>query len=167
MTIWGYDCGRRVEPRYPIEQIAAMCGKSPAFIVSRLSLSALTPTVGEAFVQDEIGLGHVLLLAKLQPAGQEEALSASYQEAYGNGSKLKRILLPVRHLREWIERNVLLDLADAPFSKDDAKLVPEAGSCVDCSKRTGHNTLLFEGMTTHADRCSDPKCFSVKLDQHV
>lgn len=154
------------EPKYSIEQIAARCGKTPAFIVSRLSLAALTPTVSEAFVKDEIGLGHALLLAKLQPAEQEEALSACYQEVYGNGSKSKRILLPVRHLREWIERNVLLDLAAAPFSKEDAQLAPEAGSCVDCSKRTGHNTLLFEGMT-HADRCSDPKCFSMKLDQHV
>jgi len=56
------------EPKYSIEQIAARCGKTPAFIVSRLSLAALTPTVSEAFVQDEIGVGHALLLAKLQPA---------------------------------------------------------------------------------------------------
>jgi len=154
------------EPKYSIEQIAAKCGKTPAFIVSRLSLAALTPAVTEAFVQDEIGLGHALLLAKLQHAEQEEALSACYQEVYGSGGKPKRILLPVRNLREWIERNVLLDLAAAPFSKDDATLVPEAGSCLDCPKRTGHNTLLFEGMT-HTDRCSDPECFSNKLDQHV
>jgi ParB family chromosome partitioning protein len=154
------------EPKYSIERIAAKCGKTPAFIVSRLSLAALTPTATEAFVKDEIGLGHALLLAKLQPAEQENALSACYQEVYGNGSKPKRILLPVRHLREWIERNVLLDLAAAPFSKEDRTLVPEAGSCLECPKRTGHNTLLFEGMT-HADRCSDPKCFSNKLDQQV
>jgi hypothetical protein len=38
-------------------------------------------------------------------------------------SKPKRILLPVRHLREWIERNILLELAIAPFSKEDATLV--------------------------------------------
>jgi ParB family chromosome partitioning protein len=154
------------EPKYSIEQIAARCGKSPAFVVSRLSLAALTPAATDAFLKDEIGLGHALLLAKLQPGEQDEALSACYQEVYGNGSKSKRILLPVRHLREWIERNVLLDLAAAPFSKEDATLIPEAGSCLECPKRTGHNTLLFEGMT-HADRCSDPKCFSMKLDQHV
>lgn len=68
--------------------------------------------------------------------------------------------------REWIERNVLLDLAAAPFSKENAQLVPEAGSCLECSKRTGHNTLLFEGMA-HTDRCSDPKCYSMKLEEHV
>ncbi|HZP06077.1 MAG TPA: ParB/RepB/Spo0J family partition protein [Terracidiphilus sp.] len=154
------------EPKYSIEQIAAKCAKTPAYIVSRLSLASLTPDVTEAFVKDEIGLGHALLLAKLQSDEQEHALSACYQEVYGNGSKPRRILLPVRHLKEWIERNVLLDLAAAPFSKDDATLVPDAGACANCPKRTGHNTLLFEGMS-HNDRCSDPRCFSMKLDQHV
>ena len=154
------------EPKYSVEQIAAKCGKHPGYVLSRIRLTELAPAVTEAFAKDEIGVGHALLLAKLQPAEQEEALSACWQETYGSNNKSKHILLPVRHLREWIERNVLLDLAAAPFSKEDRTLVPEAGSCVDCPKRTGHNTLLFEGMT-HADRCSDPKCFSVKLDQHV
>jgi ParB family chromosome partitioning protein len=57
--------------------------------------------------------------------------------------KAKRILLPVRHLQHWIEHNVLLLLKQAPFNKRDAQLVPAAGSCVDCPKRTGHNKLLF------------------------
>ena len=83
------------------------------------------------------------------------------------GSKAKRILLPVRHLREWIEHNILLELATAPFSKKDATLVPEAGSCVECPKRTGHNTLLFEGIAAQHDSCSDPVCYAAKVDAHV
>jgi ParB family chromosome partitioning protein len=85
------------------------------------------------------------------PKQQEQALAACYQEQYGNASKSKRILLPVRNLQQWIEHNILLELASAPFSKQDAQLVPEAGSCMDCPKRTGHNTLLFEGMATRHD----------------
>jgi ParB family transcriptional regulator, chromosome partitioning protein len=106
---------------------------------------------------------------KLQPAQQEEALRACYQEQYsvGNG-KAKRILLPVRHLQQWIEHNILLELAAAPFSKEDAALVPDAGSCVDCPKRTGHNKLLFgDDFGKHGDRCSDPKCWAMKVDAHV
>jgi ParB family chromosome partitioning protein len=131
-----------------------------------LKLVELVRAVVEAFSQDEIGLGHALLLAKLQPAQQEEALAACYQEQYTNDSKAKRILLPVRHLQQWIEHNILLELASAPFSKEDTALVPEAGACLDCSKRTGHNVLLFEGFT-HADQCSDPKCYAAKVDAHV
>ncbi|MHB1954889.1 MAG: hypothetical protein ACYCOU_14210, partial [Sulfobacillus sp.] len=110
---------------------------------------------------------HALLLAKLQQEQQEQALAACYQETYGNGSKSKRILLPVRHLQQWIEHNILLELASAPFSKSDAQLVPEAGSCLDCPKRTGHNTLLFEGIGTKHDSCSDPNCYALKLEMHV
>jgi len=137
---------RLEEPKYSIEQVAAKVGKAPAFILARLKLVELVPAVVEAFSQDEIGLGHALLLAKLQPAQQEEALAACYQEQYTNGSKAKRILLPVRHLQQWIEHSILLELASAPFSKENAALVPEAGACLDCSKRTGHNVLLFEGL---------------------
>jgi len=156
------------EPKYSIEQIAAKCGKTPAYILSRLKLTELAPAVTEAFARDEIGLGHALLLAKLQPEQQEEALSDCYQESYGNGSKPKRILLPVRHLQQWIEQNIFLELTSAPFSKEDTELVQEAGSCVECPKRTGHNVLLFTDLGAgHPDSCSDPKCFQAKLDAHV
>jgi ParB family transcriptional regulator, chromosome partitioning protein len=153
---------------YTVEQIAAKCGKSPAYVAARARLAQLAPAVTEAFAKDEIGVGHAILLAKLQPDQQEEALAACYQETYTNGSKPKRILLPVRHLQQWIEHNILLELAAAPFSKDDAQLVPEAGSCVDCPKRTGHNTLLFAEIgANQPDSCSDPKCYAAKIDAHV
>ena len=130
-------------------------------------MTELAPAAVEAFTKDEIGLGHALLLAKLQPEQQEEALTACWQESYTGGSKAKRILLPVRHLREWIEHNILLELATAPFSKEDATLVSEAGSCFDCPKRTGRNTLLFEGIAAQHDSCSDPACYAAKVDAHV
>ena len=152
---------------YSIEQIASKCGKSAAYVTVRTRLAQLAPVVVEAFSKDEIGVGHALLLAKLQPEQQEQALTACYQEAYGNGSKSKRILLPVRHLQQWIEHNILLELAAAPFSKEDAQLVPEAGSCIECPKRTGHNVLLFEGISPRHDSCSDPNCYAAKLEMHV
>jgi ParB family chromosome partitioning protein len=154
------------EPKYTIEQISARTGKTPAFICARLKLTELVPPVVEAFYRDEIGVGHALLLAKLQPAQQEEALAACYQEQYASGAT-KRVLLPVRHLQQWIEHNILLELADAPFSKEDVALVPEAGSCVECPKRTGHNVLLFSGLALQHDSCSDPKCWTIKVDVHV
>jgi ParB family chromosome partitioning protein len=88
------------EPKYSIEQISARTGKTPAFVASRLKLTELSPVVVDAFYREEIGTGHALLLAKLQPAQQEEALSACYQEQYGTNNKTKRTLLPVRHLQQ-------------------------------------------------------------------
>jgi ParB family chromosome partitioning protein len=158
---------RLEEPKYSIEQIGAKVGKNPVYIAARLKLVELAPAVVEVFAGDEIGVGHALLLAKLQPPQQEEALAACYQEQYTNGSKAKRILLPVRHLQQWIEHNILLELASAPFSKEDPALVPEAGSCLECSKRTGHNVLLFEGIGSQHDSCSDPKCWADKVEASV
>ena len=164
----GFAALMRLEgTQYSIEQVSAKCGKSPAYVAARLRLTELAAEVVEAFAKDDIGVGHALLLAKLQPEQQFEALNACYQEQFGNGSKAKRVLLPVRHLQQWIEHNIFLDLASAPFSKDDAELVPEAGACHACSKRTGHNKLLFDGMEPQNDSCSDPQCYAAKIEAHV
>ena len=139
------------EPKYSIEQISAKTGKSATYCAQRIKLTELTAAVTEAFAKDEIGVGHALLLAKLQPAEQEQALSACFREDWNGGQgKAKRILLPVRHLHQWIEQNILLILKDAPFSKTDPTVNPAAGACVDCPKRTGGNALLFADIAEDA-----------------
>jgi ParB family chromosome partitioning protein len=157
------------EPKYSIEQIAAKVGKSPAYIASRANLTQLAAPVVEAFYADEIGVGHALLLAKLQPAQQEQALTNCFREEWngGAGRKAKRILLPVKHLHQWIEHNVLLLLKQAPFNKRDAQLVPAAGSCADCPKRTGNNKHLFAELSENESQCTDPSCYASKLEAHV
>ena len=156
------------EPKYSIEQIAARVGKQPSFVASRMKLIDLVPAAVEAFYASEIGVGHALLLAKLPADEQQQALSACFKEVYSGGQNPARILLPVRNLQFWIESNVLLVLKDAPFDKRDAQLVPTAGSCADCPKRTGHNKLLFsDDLGKQGDRCVDPKCYQSKLGAHV
>jgi ParB family transcriptional regulator, chromosome partitioning protein len=142
------------EPKYTVEQIAAKMGKSPAYVTTRLKLTDLAPKVVEAFYAEEVGVGHALLLAKLPQEQQKQALTACYKEVYNGGTKPTRILLPVRNLQFWIDTNILLLLKDAPFNKRDAQLVPAAGSCVDCPKRTGHNKLLFgDDLGRQGDQC--------------
>ena len=156
------------DPKYSIEQIAAKVGKSPVFVASRLKLSDLVPSPVDAFYADQIGVGHALLLAKLPADQQEAALQACFKEVYNGGSKPARILLPVRNLQFWIDSNILLVLKDAPFNKRDAQLVPTAGSCADCPKRTGHNKLLFgDDLGRQGDRCTDPNCYTAKVLAHV
>ncbi|MEO6804846.1 MAG: ParB/RepB/Spo0J family partition protein [Edaphobacter sp.] len=154
------------EPKYSVEQISAKTGKSPTYVALRIKLTDLTTTVVEAFYAEEIGTGHALLLAKLQPDQQEKALAECFREEWaGGGKKPKRILLPVRHLQHWIEYQLMLVLKLAPFSKRDAQLVPAAGSCLDCPKRTGHNRLLFADV--QQDACTDPTCYAAKVEAHV
>jgi ParB family chromosome partitioning protein len=68
-------------------------------------------------------------------------------------------------LGAWIESNVLLQLASVPFDKQDETLVPAAGSCFNCPKRTGFNKLLFADV--RKDSCTDPQCFRAKVNAHV
>jgi ParB family transcriptional regulator, chromosome partitioning protein len=154
------------EPTYTVEQIAAKTGKLPAYVAQRLKLTELAASVVEAFYAEEIGVGHALLLAKLQPDQQEKALSECFREEWApGGKKPRRILLPVRHLQQWIEHQLMLILKMAPFNMRDAQLVPAAGSCVDCPKRTGHNKLLFADV--RQDACTDPTCYAAKVEAHV
>jgi ParB family chromosome partitioning protein len=44
--------------------------------------------------------------------------------------------------------------------------VPEAGSCAECPKRTGFNTLLF-GEMSQRDQCTDAACLNHKLGRFV
>jgi ParB family chromosome partitioning protein len=154
------------EPKYSIEQIGAKTGKSPAYVSGRLKLTELVPAVVDAFYKDDIGVGHALLLAKLQPTQQEQALPHCFREDWSGASKNRNILLPIRNLQFWIEQNVMLILKDAPFNKRDVQLVPAAGSCADCPKRTGHNKLLFSDLGKQ-DACSDPACYQSKVSAHV
>ena len=152
------------EPAYTIASIAARAGKSEAYIYGRIRLADLIPPVAEAFLKDQITIGHALLIAKLPASQQQEAFSAAFRGLWTSEGNTQ-ILIPVRELAAWIEANILLQLASAPFDKQDETLVPEAGSCANCPKRTGFNKLLFADV--RKDSCTDPQCFRVKIDSHV
>ncbi len=149
---------------YDIHKIAAKIGKTPNHVATRLKLTELVPEVAEVFLKNEIAVGHALLIAKLPEALQKEALNEAYVTAWSDG-KHDRVLKPIASLQAWIEQHVFLQLDRVPFPKDDAILLPEAGSCLECPKRTGFNKLLFPD--AHRDQCTDPGCYNQKLDKYL
>jgi ParB family chromosome partitioning protein len=149
---------------YTIEKIAAKTGKNSAYIAKRLRLLDLIPTVADAFTAGHIGIEHALLIAKLGTDVQEKALSHCF-DGYYAANDSERSLVPASRLQAWIAQNIYLSLNAVPFSKDDETLVPEAGSCANCPKRTGFNALLFSEV--REDSCADSACFNRKLDMHI
>ncbi len=131
---------------YTVERISARIGKRPEYVAERLKLLDLSEPVANAFVAGHIGIEHALLIAKLAADVQEKALTHCF-DGYYAANDTERSLVPVSRLQAWIEQNVYLSLKSVPFSKDDETLVPEAGSCANCPKRTGFNTLLFSEVT--------------------
>jgi ParB family chromosome partitioning protein len=120
--------------------------------------------VAEVFLKDQITIGHALLIAKLPASQQQEAFAAAFRGQWTSEGNTQ-VLIPVREFAAWIESNILLQLASAPFDKQDDTLVPEAGSCVNCPKRTGFNKLLFPEV--RKDSCTSPDCFRAKIDACV
>src|SRR6185437_3089599 len=141
--------------KYTIERIAAKTGKPGSFIAKRLKLLDLAKPAADAFLAGYIGVEHAQLIAKLAPEMQEEALRRCFDGYYGADDK-ERSLVPVSRLQAWIGQNVYLSLKSVPFSKDDETLVPEAGSCAKCPRRTGFNPLLFSEV--REDSCADAVC---------
>ena len=130
------------DPHYTVAGIAAKAGKSEAYVQGRIKLTELIPPLAEAFLADRITIGHALLIAKLPAAQQQEAFNAAFRQMWTSQGNTQ-VLIPVRELAAWIESNILLELAAAPFSKSDETLVQEAGSCANCpymvEKRTAHD----------------------------
>jgi ParB family transcriptional regulator, chromosome partitioning protein len=150
---------------YDVASISSRLGKSQSYITTRIHLTQLEPSIAEAFLADQIGVGHALEIAKLPPTQQAKAYDAAFRSVWQNG-KDTRVVLPVRDFTAWIEQNILLSLDSVPFDKSDATLVPEAGSCAECPKRTGFNTLLF-GEMSQRDQCTDAACLNHKVGRFV
>jgi ParB family transcriptional regulator, chromosome partitioning protein len=144
--------------------IAAKTGKSEAYVTGRLRFTELVPEIQAVFLEDQISIAHALLIAKLPASQQTAAYAAAFRQVWTNDGH-KPVLMPARELEAWIQQNILMELSAAPFSNDDETLLPQAGSCANCPKRTGFNKLLFAEV--RKDSCTDPQCFQAKLDAHV
>lgn len=151
------------EPRYDVASIAAKTGRSITHVYQRLRLAELIPDAAEVFQANQITAGHAVLIARLPLDQQKDALAAAFREDWRTKEKNA---IPVRELAQWIRENVMLTLVDAVFNCEDAELVPAAGPCVACPKRTGANTALFDDFAQD-DRCMDASCFKSKVDAHI
>lgn len=139
------------------EEIADKVGKSKAYVYGRMKLLALGPAAREAFYRGEISASIALLLARIPVASvQRDAVGEITKPGYGDP-------MSFRGARDYIEREYMLRLADASFPTGDAELLPKAGACGPCPKRTGNQAELFSDVKS-ADVCTDPVCYKLKRE---
>ncbi len=149
-------------PGYDVATLVEKSGKSASHIYARLSLLQLIPAVADAFSQERITASHANLIARLPQESQAEA----YQQCWRKDWQEKEAhLLPAKSLSAWIQANLYLSLADAPFDREDPTLNPTAGACVTCPRRSGYNTSLFADV--QGDQCLDGPCFQTKITAHI
>lgn len=137
-----------------VEEIAARLGRTPAYVYQRLRLLELAKEARDLVEADRLGIDSALLLAQLPPEAQRDVVRI-VDSSWRRGRRITKA-----DVVEAIDDN-MMELGDASFDVADAELVPSAGACTTCPKRTGTQGSLFE-LVEH-DRCLDPECFDVKV----
>jgi len=154
---------------YTVECIASRVGRSPAYVSGRLRLIQLIPEAKQAFYEGKVTVAHAFEIARLQPNDQRRALQECFPQHRNAAAILKdkkAEATTVRELRAWIEREIHLDLTNAPFDPQDETLLPKAGACARCPKRTGSNPLLFPEVRQKSI-CTDRECYRAKVEALV
>lgn len=151
------------QPGITIDVLADKISKSRRYVFSRLQLLKLQPETTRALRTNQIDVSRALLLAPVHdPKLQIKALCyAANKSDGGNGT-----VPSVRDLSIWLRQNVMLPLDRAPFQITAANLVPLAGSCKSCPKRTGADPDMFSHVDG-ADICTDPPCYNNKAAEHI
>ncbi len=166
----GYAALIELQPdTYTVESIASRVGRSPAYVSGRLRLIQLIAESKQAFYEDKLTVAHAFEIARLQPNDQRRALQECFPQYRNTAAILKdkkAEATTVRELRAWIEREIHLDLTNAPFDPQDETLLPKAGACARCPKRTGSNPLLFPEVRRKST-CTDRECYRAKVEALV
>lgn len=140
------------------DELAARLGKSRRYVYNRLSLCGLSNEARTACFDGKLSASTALLVARLPEHHHAEATKIILTGWAGEP-------LSFRQAQQALERRFMLQLDKAPFKITDASLVPKAGSCRECPKRTGANPDLFDDIKS-ADTCTDAACFNAKTDAH-
>lgn len=140
---------------YDVARIAARIGRPATYVAQRLKLCELSKEARKALDSDKISLSVAVMIARIPAQLQDEAMEDLVD--YGDGQ------VSVAEAKRTLEGRYLLRLDQAPFDIADAKLVPKAGACTACPKRTGQQRELFPD-AARADLCTDPVCHKGKVE---
>lgn len=142
-------------PRNPstVAEVAQLIGKSTSYVQGRLNLRRLGSAAREAFLSGLLDFSKALRVSAM-PAAQQPSI-VQHITTWGGEP------MGVRAAERFIVEQHTLLLRTAPWNMHDADLVPEAGSCADCTKRTERQPELFETVND-GDRCMDGTCWANK-----
>jgi ParB family chromosome partitioning protein len=139
-----------------IVKISIRVGKSESYIRQRMKLCELSKAGRDALTSGKVTITGAEKLARLPDKQQTEVLKRYTYNKVVSAADLDR----------QIKAEFFLDLHGAAWKKDDAQLVPTAGACTTCPKRTGFLPSLFPDVAKK-DTCTDSVCFAAKGAAYV
>lgn len=138
---------------YTPEQLAAKTGRTKGWVYQRLKLLDLCTEAKRALHAGKLQLSVAIPLARLPNA----KLQLKALERVAGDEPIS-----TRDAIEYLQREFCVSLKTAVFDRQDDMLVPEAGACTVCPKRSGSKVPgLFDDLEA-VDICTDVVCFNEK-----
>jgi ParB/RepB/Spo0J family partition protein len=149
-----------------IPEIAEQIGRSVKWVAMRAKLADLAPVWREAHDNPESGISKwsataLEKIARLDEAVQVQLLSV-FDDSWNDWT--------IADIESELSK-MMRAISSAPWNIEDAGLVPKAGSCANCQKRSSCAPNLFDDLSAaddaKGDRCLDPECWKSKSDAHL
>lgn len=134
------------------DAIAKRLGLKKRDVIRRMGLLALGSAARTAYVAGRIDEDAALSLAQLREPGRQKDVLAALDAG----------TLQPEEITSYVRRTYTANLDDVPWRKSDEKLVPKAGACTTCPKRSDVQRDLFPSGTTGL-RCLDVDCYRQKM----
>jgi ParB/RepB/Spo0J family partition protein len=147
---------------YSVQQIGDRVGKREPYIRQRLALARLVDEAKAALRDGAISVGAAQELAAVTDPNAQRSVVARALEGRAPGADP----MSAKQIRMFVEQAMLV-LSRAKFALDDATLVPAAGACSSCPKRSSQQFALL-ALTGAGDdeRCTDRSCFTAKQEAY-
>ena len=141
---------------HTLEQIADEVSQTKTYVAQRLKLCALNTSTRKLFFEEKLNAKTALMIARLPTDLQDTAAKRIATGWAGEPMSAKQA-------SDYVQRDFMLRLDQAPFKTADAQLVPVAGACGPCPKRTGNQVELFDDVKGK-EICTDPACYAKKSE---
>ena len=148
------------------DAIAVKIGKSRSYVFGRLKLLDLCTEARDALRTGAIDASRALLVARIPDSKLQIKAIKEIVEGHSSYYSGGREAMSHREAKAHIQERYMVKLDSAKFDITCIDLVPAAGSCKTCAKRTGHDPDLFADVKG-ADVCTDPPCFHAKEAAHA
>lgn len=145
---------------YTVDALAAKLGVSTSTVRASLKLLNLPPAAAEALSDGSIAISTAQLIGRIpSELLRLKATKSILEGRFHNGEPLN-----FREAKDHVEKFLMRELKGVPWDQADADLLPEAGACATCPKRTGNNRAEYPD--ARADICTDTDCFAAKMKSH-
>lgn len=144
------------------DAIGEKIGQSRSYVYAALKILDLCQVGRQALRDGKLDFSKALQVARIPSESQQLKAIKDLTETDHHGEPR----IGARRAATYIRDHYMLALDKASFSRTDADLLPGAGACTNCPKRTGANPELFSDVKS-ADVCTDAPCYHKKEEAHA